>query len=113
MRKFTIGLIALAISFLIALGLAEGVVRIYAHINKLLNEDYQLVYDQGLYRIYARAERPLAKVSSNQPLDRIAMACRGGRLCPPQTAPTYTGATTEGRPYMLAQPDISANANAF
>src|SRR5436853_2442867 len=41
---------------------------IYAHINKLLHEDYQLVYDQALYRIYARAERPLAKVSNNQSL---------------------------------------------
>src|SRR5438132_476570 len=35
-----------------------------------------------------------------QLLNQIAIACRGGRLCPPQTTLAYTGATTEGRPYM-------------
>src|SRR5438128_489176 len=33
-------------------------------------------------------------------LERLAKSCRGGRLCPPQTTTAYTGATTEGRPYM-------------
>src|SRR4051794_22486955 len=36
-------------------------------------------------------------------LDRMAKACRGGRLCPRQTALAYTGVTTEGRPYMKSQ----------
>src|SRR5205085_6648124 len=31
---------------------------------------------------------------------------RGGRPCPPKTAKSYTGATTEGRPYMLSQAAI-------
>src|SRR6185369_11507628 len=35
------------------------------------------------------------------------MACRGGRPCPPQTAPANSGATTEGRPYMPSQFDLT------
>jgi len=33
---------------------------IYDHINRLLAEQYKLVYDQALYRIYALADKPLA-----------------------------------------------------
>jgi hypothetical protein len=38
---------------------------IYAHINKLLTEDYKLVYDQALYRIYA-STRPAAVAPSGR-----------------------------------------------
>src|SRR6185369_5453390 len=42
----------------------------------------------------------------NKRLWQIAKACRGGRPCPPQTTPAYTGATTEGRPYMQTESAI-------
>jgi 4-amino-4-deoxy-L-arabinose transferase-like glycosyltransferase len=39
---------------------------VYDHINRLLTEQYRLVYDQGLYRIYAVADKPLA-MQINEP----------------------------------------------
>jgi 4-amino-4-deoxy-L-arabinose transferase-like glycosyltransferase len=33
---------------------------VYDHIDRLLSEQYKLVYDQALYRIYALADKPLA-----------------------------------------------------
>jgi hypothetical protein len=39
---------------------------VYDHINRLLTEQYRLVYDQGLYRIHAVADKPLA-MQINEP----------------------------------------------
>ena len=39
---------------------------IYEHINRMLTEQYKLVYDQGLYRIYAVADKGLA-MQINEP----------------------------------------------